>query len=239
MITEASITSIAPERDPVFDVRLYDVAAVFFLSMVTGVFGVAAGAEIGGTESYAETIGSLVGLWCGLIPGTYLVCRARGSGNVVADLGIKFKPKDLWAAFAGLGCQFLVLPILYLVVEQLASRDLTKDLEEPAKNLTDNAHGPGFWMLAVFLIVGAPLVEEIFYRGLLLRSLKRSMPAWPAVISCGLIFGAAHFNFITLPGLAVFGVVLGYLVHRAERLGPAIVAHAAFNGATVIALWLQ
>jgi membrane protease YdiL (CAAX protease family) len=192
---------------------------------------------VGGTGSYAETIGSLVGLWAGLIPGTLLVCRVRATGNVVKDLGLRFSfPGDLIGIVVGLGSQFLLLPIVYAVI-QIFSGDLTKRLEEPAKDLTDNAHGGGFMLLAVLLVVGAPLVEEIFYRGLLLRSLKRYVPAWPAIILCGAIFGAAHFDLVTLPGLALFGVLLAWLAHRSGRLGPNIVAHAAFNAATVAILW--
>lgn len=206
--------------------------------MVTGALGLTIGNSIGGANSYAETIGSLVGLWAGLVPGTILVCRTRATGNIVKDLGLTFKlPADLIGIVAGLGSQFVLLPIVYVFVQFVVGHNLTKDLEKPAKDLTDNAHGAGFWLLAVLLIVGAPLVEEIFYRGLLLRSLKRSLPAWPSILLCGLIFGAAHFDLVTLPGLAVFGVILAWLSHRSGRLGPNVIAHAAFNAATVVLLW--
>src|SRR5205085_2108371 len=101
----------------------------------------------------------------------------RATGNLRDDLGLRFKfPEDLHGIWVGLVSQFVLLPIVYVIVQLFVSHDLTKDLEKPAKDLTDNAHGPGFWLLAVLLILGAPIVEEIFYRGLLLRSLKRSMP---------------------------------------------------------------
>jgi hypothetical protein len=124
-----------------------------------------------------------------------------------------------------------------VVVQLFVSHDLTDDLEAPAKDLTNNAHGAGFYFLAVLLVIGAPVVEEIFYRGLVLRSLRRYFAPLLALPLTGLIFGAAHFDLITLPGLAVFGMVLAYLAHRTGRLGPGILAHATFNLVTVIALW--
>jgi uncharacterized protein len=220
------------------EIRLFDVAAVFFVSIITAAIGIAIGVGVGGEESYAVNIGSLVGLWCGLVPGTLLVCRLRETGNLREDLGLRFRlPFDLHGIWVGLVCQFLALPVLYVVVQLFVEGDLAEDLEKPAKELTDNAHGPGFWLLAVLLVVGAPLVEEIFYRGLMLRSLKRYMPVPAAIVVCGVVFGAAHFSLITLPGLALFGIVLAYLAERFGRLGPNIVAHAAFNAATVVLLW--
>ena len=211
---------------------------MFFFSAITGSVGIAVGGAIGGAGSYAETIGSLVGLWAGLIPGTILVCRVRATGNLVTDLGLRFKfPADLIGIAAGLGSQFVLLPILYYVIQLFVSHDLTKELEKPAQDLTNNAHGPGFLLLAVLLIVGAPLVEELFYRGMLLNALKRNLPAWPSIVICGVVFGIVHFDFVTLPGLALFGILLAWLAHRSGRLGPNIVAHAAFNAATVVILW--
>ncbi len=165
------------------------------------------------------------------------MCRFRATGRLVDDLGLRFSRADWRGALVGLGSQFLVLPILYLFIEAFVSRDLTKDLEAPARDLTNDARGAGFFVLAVLLIFGAPLVEELFYRGLLLKALKRHLPAPLAVIGCGIGFGAAHFNLVTLPGLAVFGIVLAILAHRSGRLGSSIVAHAAFNATTVAFLW--
>lgn len=231
-------TEIVPEDEPRSQIRLTDVAAVFFFSMITAVTGFGIGTAVGGSGSYAETCAGLLGLWAGLIPGAILVCRVRGTGSLVTDLGLRFRfPSDLSGALVGVLCQFLMLPLIYVVVQAFVRRDLTKDLEAPAKDLTNNAHGAGFYFLALLLIVGAPLVEEIFYRGMLLRSLKRSMPALPSILLTGLIFGAAHFDLVTLPGLAAFGMVLAWLSHRSGRLGPNILAHAAFNTVTVIALW--
>lgn len=228
----------ATPPDPRSEIRLYDAAAVFFASIFTAGIGIAVGIAVGGDESYAATIGSLVGLWAGLVPGTVLVCRLRGTGDLSKDLGLRFeRPGDLWGVLVGLASQFVALPLVYFVIQAFSARDLSEDLEKPARELTDNAHGAGFFVLAVLLVVGAPLVEELFYRGMLLRSLNRHMPPIAAVVVSGVCFGAAHFNLLTLPGLALFGVILGYLAQRYGRLGPGIIAHAAFNAVTVVLLW--
>ena len=51
-----------------------------------------------------------------------------------------------------------------------------------------------------------------------------------------LVFALVHFEALQFLGLAGFGVVLGLLAWRTGRLGPSIVAHMAFNTATIIAI---
>jgi membrane protease YdiL (CAAX protease family) len=83
----------------------------------------------------------------------------------------------------------------------------------------------------------APIFEEIFYRGLLQRSLlKRGLPPVVAIGITAVFFAATHFQLLQLPGLVVAGAVFGTLAYRADRLGPAIAAHLTFNMVTVIAL---
>lgn len=236
-VPDSSLEAISADA-PRPAVRVLDVFAVFFFSILTAAVGISVGAAIGGSESYAAQCGSLIGLWCGLIPGTILISKVRGTGNIVTDFRVRFRfPSDLRGVAVGLGCQLLALPALYWAIDQLSSQDIIKKISEPAKDLTDNARGGGFYFMAVLLVVGAPVVEEIFYRGMLLTSLERRMPAWPAILMTGFVFGLVHFNFFTLPGLALFGVALAWLAHRYERLGPAILAHMTFNLVTVIALW--
>lgn len=238
MTVPDSFLEVVSDDTPRPAVRLLDVFAVFFFSFLTAAVGIAVGVAIGGDDSYAVTCGSLIGLWCGLIPGTLLISRVRGTGNIVRDFRLRFSfPSDLLGVAVGLGCQLVGLPVIYRVIDALSAEDVIEKLGEPAKDLTDNAHGIGFYFMAVLLVIGAPVVEEIFYRGMLLTSLERRLPAWPAIITTGVIFGAVHFNIYTLPGLALFGVALAWLAHRSSRLGPAIVAHATFNLVTVIALW--
>ncbi len=87
-----------------------------------------------------------------------------------------------------------------------------------------------------FLVVGAPIVEELFFRGLLLRSLLGRTPPPVAIVVSAVLFGLAHFEAVQFAGLAAFGVVLGVLAWRTGRLTPGIGAHAAFNAAAVISV---
>ena len=48
-----------------------------------------------------------------------------------------------------------------------------KQLEENAKDLYNTAHGGWLVMLVLLIVVGAPLVEELVYRGLLMGAARR------------------------------------------------------------------
>jgi len=93
--------------------------------------------------------------------------------------------------------------------------------------------------LAIVVVVGAPVVEELFFRGLVLRSLQRRFGDVWAVVGSAMLFGVAHFEPLQLPALVGLGVVLGVMAVYNKRLGPSIFAHAGFNLVTMIALALQ
>jgi membrane protease YdiL (CAAX protease family) len=58
---------------------------------------------------------------------------------------------------------------------------------------------------------------------------------WGIALS-SVLFGAAHFQLLQFPALALAGVLFGVLAHRAGRLGPAIAAHIVFNMTAVVTL---
>jgi len=175
-----------------------------------------------------------VPLWAGWV-GALVVAGRKGRG-VVAEFGVRAEWLDVPVGLAaGVLLQLVVLPLVYLPVLALLGKD-TDDLSRPAKELAGRADGGVGWFLLLVLVgIGAPVVEELFYRGLLQRSLlKRGLPAWASVVLGAAVF-AAMLQFL---GLFVFGLVAGVLAHRSGRLGPSIAAHVGFNATTVVTLWL-
>jgi CAAX protease family protein len=177
-----------------------------------------------------------VGLWVGLLGVPWFAARVKGNG-LVRDFGLRFRRLDpAVGTVVGLGTQFILIPLLYLPIFTLF--DVTsEELEEPARGLTDRATDPlGVILLVLIVGLAAPVIEEIFYRGLVFRSLENRFGVWPAIVGSAVIFGASHFQGLQLPALTALGIVLAYVTHRTGRLGPAIVAHMAFNLVTVVFL---
>lgn len=183
---------------------------------------------------------SQLGLWVGLLVVPLVVSRTKGNG-MVRDFGLEAKPRDLLVGgFWGLATQYLLVPLVYLPIWFLFDAD-TEEIGRPARELTERAESAWDVVLLVVIVgVIAPIVEEIFYRGLLQRSMQRRFGAWPGVVLTALLFGAAHMQLLQFPALALAGLVFGIMAHRSGRLGPAMAAHLTFNMMTVVYLvWLD
>lgn len=182
----------------------------------------------------------------------------KGRG-VVRDLGWQFKRSDIGVGLvSGVLAQFILVPLLTLPVVWLTNTD-TEKVREPAEDLADRAiNAPGVVALVLTTAVLAPVVEELFFRGLVFGSYRkrRNLPwlatmlperwrpdvdsgkwnLWVGAVLSSAIFSIIHPSPILWPALFGVGMVFAWLVQKYGRLGPAIWSHAAFNGTTVIVL---
>jgi membrane protease YdiL (CAAX protease family) len=175
-------------------------------------------------------------LWIGFVGAPVWAARTKGRG-VVADFGVRIRWIDVPVGIvAGVVTQFVIAPLVSLPVLWLSHKDF-EDLGKPAKQLASHAHGA--WGIALFTLivaVGAPLAEELFYRGLMLRAIeKRFVMGW-AIVGSSIIFGITHGEPLQTVALISAGLVFALLAVRAGRLGPSVVAHMTFNGVAVIQL---
>lgn len=205
-----------------------------------------------GRVTFGETIVSLAGLWVGFVGAAVVASRirvpnlVRGTGSVRKDYGLSVHPlRDVpLGLVVGVASQFLLVPLLELPLRPFVP-NLSQRLGHPTRQLLGPAatgNSAKLVLIAVLVCVGSPIVEELFFRGLVLRALlgtlrdlgPRAAPLLSIVIT-GLVFGLVHFEALQFLGLAGFGMVLGLLAWRTGRLGPCIFAHLAFNATTVIA----
>ena len=84
-------------------------------------------------------------------------------------------------------------------------------------------------LLTIVLI--APLVEEIFFRGAMMNTMLKSTIVPIAIIGQGLIFGAIHGSPLWMIYAAVFGCILGYVRILTGSLWSVILFHILFNAA--------
>jgi uncharacterized protein len=239
-VPEPTVT--VPERST--DVRwgLGDAALGWVLAQIGGAVAVAIVLAINSDTTDLEDLSlawvavAQLGLWFGMLGVPLVASKLKGNGPV-RDYGLRSEGWDAPLGFAaGIVTQLLLIPLLYGPIFWLTDLD-SSDLEDPARGLTDRATDSlGIAMLILIVGIGAPIVEEIFYRGLLQRSLERRFGVWPGILGSALLFGVSHFQLLQLPALVLFGVVLGLLAQRTGRLAAPIAAHIVFNMTTVLFL---
>ena len=109
------------------------------------------------------------------------------------------------------------------------------EVSKRASDLVDDARGGWIFLLALVVIVGAPIVEEIVYRGVVQPGLVASWGPSVGIVVTAVLFAAIHMQPVEFPGLLVFALVLGWARHSTGTIGMSIVTHMAFN-ATGLAL---
>ncbi len=176
-----------------------------------------------------------LGTWAVFLVSLVIVSRKFGTGDLLADLGVSFRPIDLIGLPVGVVTQLALVPLVYVPLRSLWPDTFSsEELERRAQDLADKATGFSTILLVLIVVVGAPIVEELVYRGLLQRSMATVVGAGPALAFTALWFSLVHLSPVEYPGLFVAGLVFGAGVLLTNRVGPSIMAHAAFNATGII-----
>ena len=192
------------------------------------------GAGAADTPIWLTLLGAL-GLWIPILVGLHLASVRFGVGNPVREYGLSFKPVDLLGIPIGVLTQLVLLRLLYWPLEEIWPETFSSPkVEESARTLYESADGGWLVVLVLLVVVGAPLVEELLYRGLLQGAFRRRVNDGLALVIVAVWFALIHFRPVEYPGLVVIGLVLGVCALVTDRIGMSIVAHCAFNATGLI-----
>jgi len=99
---------------------------------------------------------------------------------------------------------------------------------------------PGWILLALAVVVGAPIVEELVFRGFLWEVAERAVSIPVVWITSSALFALYHLDPLHVLTVFPIGLYLGYLRWMSGSIWPGIVAHGVNNGlALVLTLWLS
>jgi CAAX protease family protein len=122
----------------------------------------------------------------------------------------------------GVGIGILILTlILTPLLEPGREQGVTPDTWQPE-------HAAAYIANGIVIVLVAPIVEELTFRGLGYSLLAR-YGRWVAVIGTGLAFALAHGLVDAFPLLAAFGFGLAYLRSRVDSVYPGMIVHGLFN----------
>lgn len=192
---------------------------------------------------------SYLAVWVPLLGAVLIAISFRGKRSLRLDFGARFTWLDV---LFGLTLGFFLRSIATLIEIFVYGRPAAGSI-----TLGPTVYDMWWILLAIAApVLIAPVVEELFFRGLLQRAVQkasgRSFPASshaPAVVAVAvssLVFAAVHIlqtngstqMVVVGTSTLILGIGLGTLVAVTGRLGGAIIAHMVFNGLGVLATLL-
>jgi membrane protease YdiL (CAAX protease family) len=103
-------------------------------------------------------------------------------------------------------------------------------LPESTEKLFESIMGEPLGYVAIGIL--APLVEELVFRGAILRTLLKLFDRkwhWVPIVISALIFGAVHMNVPQFVHAALIGLLLGWMYYRTDSIVPGVAFHWVNN----------
>ena len=128
------------------------------------------------------------------------------------------------------------LQMTYHIVVLPFARDTVM---EDVKPFLEPLQSDAFWLFALAIVVGAPLSEELLFRGFLLSSLAQTrLGYFGATLATTLGWTVLHAGYSGLGLVEVFlaGLFFSWLLWRTGNLWVPLVCHAFYNAVVLVAL---
>lgn len=240
--TLPAVTKPEPESTQIGAVPalgIWTAAWVLGLLVISPIVLVALGAKLGDDLTVPQLAAATAGTWVVFVVALRLASSKFGRNDMVIDYGVQFRPIDLVGVPIGIAMQLAVIPLVYRPLRWMWPSTFSADeVERRATELVDSAGDRWLWLLVLIVVVGAPIIEELVYRGLLQRAAVVAVGRPAAWLLASLWFAIIHFSPVEYPGLFLAGLAFGVGVLLTGRIGMGIVTHMAFNAAGMaVVLW--
>lgn len=126
----------------------------------------------------------------------------------------------------------LMIPIEFIVTTFLEAANIPdfQNIQLPA--FSKNTFG----IIAITLV--APIVEELVFRGAILKYLLTRFSTWNAIVMSSAIFGIVHLNPTQTIAAFIIGMAIGWIYYRTRKLGTCIIMHVFNNSICLILMHL-
>jgi membrane protease YdiL (CAAX protease family) len=94
------------------------------------------------------------------------------------------------------------------------------------------------WTQILLIVLIAPFVEEVCFRGMLFGGFRTRFNLPVAAIGAGLVFGLLHYStgITAVPQLIVLGAIFAVVYEKTESIWPPIIFHVFNNAYALVAL---
>ncbi len=130
----------------------------------------------------------------------------------------------------------LALVPLALLLENLVARMLPRGDNVILQVMSREPGALALTLLGLTLVVCAPVGEELLFRGLGFRAIERRHGLGVGALVVSLIFAGVHLNVTGFGALFMVSMCLCWVTSKTDSLIPAMLLHAAYNGAQFLML---
>ncbi|NDV82201.1 CPBP family intramembrane glutamic endopeptidase [Bacteroides sp. 51] len=152
-------------------------------------------------------------------------------GGYLWKAGYISTDKRTWSPVSGIYLVFTTLIWLasIIILEHLFS--LLPEIPNLLKSDFDTLQSGWLGILSIALF--GPILEELMFRGAIMRALLKKYNPTKAIILSALIFGIIHFNPAQIVAGAILGLLLGWIYYKTASLIPCILIHILNNSLSV------
>jgi membrane protease YdiL (CAAX protease family) len=157
------------------------------------------------------------------------------------SLGIAFK-NFLNNVFYGLIGYIAILPSLFLILiltSVVTSIFKYVPKEQIVVELFMRENNPAFLVyVSIFAAIAGPIVEELFFRGLMYGAVRKHLGIFWATIITASLFAALHAHAVGFLPIMVLGILLAYLYEKTGTLVSSITVHILHNFGMILLVFL-
>jgi membrane protease YdiL (CAAX protease family) len=160
----------------------------------------------------------------------------RMLGFTWKDLGVKRVAAKYMAFVVPVFVVYMLLSALFTVLAtQLLSNFDADQVQELGFSATSTVT-----LVATFisLVLITPFLEEVIFRGVLFKGLRKRLPLWAAAFVTSIIFAVAHGQLNVAIDTFALSIFLCVLVEKSDSIWPAVALHMLKNGLAFVLLFI-
>jgi membrane protease YdiL (CAAX protease family) len=226
----------APARPdwPVVTWRWWEAIIVFLIGSLIGVIiavPILASVKSTRLDNLVAGAAGEIGLGIGVIGWLWLMHRRD-----IGALGFPKQPaKEIgWGMLGGLALYGIGVFVIGTIFELILQNTSGKQVHSP-RQLPTHLSGGEIALAGITVLVLAPICEELFFRGMIFKSLRARHGFWFAGPISAFFFGAAHYQGQWQNGLLLalvmvcVGLGLAFIYEKRGNIVANMAAHATFN----------
>jgi membrane protease YdiL (CAAX protease family) len=163
-----------------------------------------------------------------------LMIRLASAYGGRATEALRWNWPQSWPAFLGYG---VVLSITLQLLAHLLPMPKTLPIDEFFQTPREA------WLLSIFSITFAPLLEELFFRGFLYPVLARCFGVTAGIVLTGLAFGGIHgtqlkYSWGPVLVIVLVGIVLTAVRAVTKSVASTFLMHVGYNTSLMVAMFI-